>query len=199
MAQSALSNRQRRIMKKGRPRLFSVPRQPNGQPSRAKGNVASSPSWFAPELVRAMNKHPIDMLEERGRITADQRAAAYNWIADRRRNGLPYTDPPALDMDRVRAAENRRDAPGATRRYHEVSTRLQNKAGVYGYSLAYETIIQARLNKVLTDYFWRIEQKMDPTERQHLTWQHLQIAFREMEHYYATQLTKKPRAVEDAA
>jgi hypothetical protein len=201
MAQVALSNRQRRLMKKGRPRLVGIARQPNGQPSRAKGNVAPVYSWLAPSLVREMNVHPVDKLEQRGAITPDQRRAAYSWIADRAASGLPYPAPPSLNLTGVRAAAEDYGIAGAARRYNEMCHVLKNRCGVYGHSLAHEMVIQGQLNRVIESYLFRIGQRpaLDPLPRQHLAWRHLQLAFTEMENYYAAQAKRKLDRKTDAA
>lgn len=189
----ALSNKQRRVIRKtGRHRLFNIPRQPNGQPSRAKAHrVATEPHypWLAPVITLELNMHPVDKLEQRGAITADQRAAAFAWIGDRMASGMPCPDPPHLDMERVRAVSNQYSDPSRAHRFKEASHILRSRCGVYGHTLAYEAIIQGLANKVVEDYFTRLDHKpmRDPTERQQLTWNHLRMAFAELEGYYAIQ------------
>lgn len=198
MAQTAISNRQRKLMKKGRPRLFGVARQPNGQPSRAKAHVAPSYNYLAPSLVKQANMNPIDRLESRGDITADQARAAFAWVSDRGNAGLPYAAPPTLNLNAVRAAGDLRDNIGATRRYNEACHVLKNRCGVLGHSLAYEAIIQGQLNKVIEDFLYRRDEKIDPAPRQKLVWDHLMLAFKELERHYGAQPVRKGK-IDEAA
>lgn len=202
-----LSNRQRKILKKaGRHRLFDIPRQPNGQPSRAKAYRAKTDpqySWLAPVIVLELNMHPVDTLEKRGVITADQRRAAYTWIADRAASGLPkaYITSPSLDMVALRAASEDHSIVGAAKRYNELTHILKNRCGVLGHSLAHEAIIQGHLNRVVENYLYRTGQKpaLDPTERQYLVWRHLMMAFEVMEGFYSIQAKRRLAKGEQAA
>lgn len=196
----AFSHGQKRRLKKalikaGRPRKFGINRQPNGQPSRRKADVELTPSWFAPSIARGMNMYTIDALEKRGAITPDQARAAYDWLGDRAATGLPFTAPAGLDMERIRASEGEDSAEmsmrrvGATRRYGDVTNILKQRCGVYGYQLAYQSIIEGKQPEAVAQYWFRIGQKQDPTERQIVAWQHLLLAFVEIEAFYA--LSKK--------
>lgn len=198
MAQTAISNRQRKLMKKGRPRLFGVARQPNGQPSRAKANLTPAYSYLAPSLVKQLNMHPVDNLEKRGLITADQARAAMAWVSDRGNAGLPYTAPPTLNMESVRSAGDLRDNIGATRRYNEACHILKNRCGVLGHTLAYEAIIQGQLNSVVENYLYRRDEGMDPAPRQLLVYNHLLMAFKELERHYSAQPLRKTKTEQAA-
>lgn len=185
MAQTALSNRQRRIIRKaGRPRAFGILREPNGRASRAK--VEPPNVWLAPEIVKRMNTHPIDALETRGAITADMRRTAFRWLSDRALSGLPFTSPPASDLLAVKASADRKELESAKRRYHELHALLTKRCGAYGCGLFYELTIEGRMPEIAAQYFARLDMKpmRDPTEGQRRTWEHLRLAFEEAMKYY---------------
>lgn len=194
MAQTALSNKQRKLIKQGRPRIAGPLREPNGRLSRsARAKTDPVYSWMAPSIVREMNKHPIDMLSDLEAISADQRQAAFSWIADRAASGLPYTAPKGVNLSGVRAAAEdfsmgERGAASA-RRYNESSHVLRSRAGVYGHTLAFEACIEGKRNKVIDEYFSCIKGKpaKEPTVLQKVAWGHLKLAFEELERYYAAQ------------
>jgi hypothetical protein len=190
-----------KLIKAGRPRLFAIERQPNGQPSRRKQYHPPEPSWLAPSIKRGLNMYTVDALASRGCITQDQAKAAYSWIADRSRTGLPYTRPPALDMNKVIGAVEVLDKISATRRYHDLNTILKQRCGVFGHSLAYVTIIEGRQDEAVAQYWFRLGQspKIDPTSRQIMAWQHLKLAFEEIENFYATVTKKKLDRTTEAA
>ena len=188
-----------KLIKAGRKRLYGIERQPNGQPSRKKQYTPPEPSWFAPSIKRGLNMYTIDALESRGCITPDQAKAAYSWVADRSRTGLPYTRPPALDMNKIVGAAAELDKISATRRYHDLNTILKHRCGVYGHSLAYATIIEGKQDEAVAQYWFRVGNKADPTQRQIVAWQHLKLAFEEIENFYALATKKKLDRPSEAA
>ena len=200
MAQTALSFRQRKLLKKGRPRVVGAVREPNGRISRsAKAKEGDPYGWFAPRIVKDMSKHPIDALHERGAITEDQSRAAFSWIADRQASGLPGVAPKGVNLMGVRASSEGEGQAPLARRYNEASHVLKSRCGVYGHTLAYAVCIQGESNRVIDDYFARIAHKpvIDPTPEQRRTWDHLRLAFEELERYYAAQTMKKKNAPVD--
>lgn len=198
MSKTPLSNRQRKLLKKGRPRVSAALREPNGRISRAaKKKTDPVYSWFAPSIVRAMNKHPIDMLADIDAITADQRAAAFAWIADRAASGLPYAAPKGLNLSGIRAAAEDYSSVSSARRYNESSHVLRSRCGVYGHTLMYEACIEGKRNPSIDGYWSRKRSKpeaKDPTQPQTVAWEHMRLAFEELERYYAAQARRKVSA-----
>jgi len=189
MSQTALSFKQRKLIKQGRKREQGA-REPNGRLSRsAKAKTDPVYSWLAPSIVEKMNKHPIDMLADLGAISADQRSAAFSWIADRAASGLPYVAPHGLNLTGVRAASEDYSSASSARRYNEVSHVLRNRCGVYGHTLAYEACIEGKRNSVIDGYFMRTMGKpaKDAAPAQKVAWEHLRMAFEQLEQYYAAQ------------
>lgn len=193
------------LIKSGRPRNTPKEREPNGRASRRKQYQELTPSWFAPSIARGMNMYTIDALEKRGAIASDEARAAYDWLGDRAATGLPFTAPAGLDMERIRASEGEDSAEmsmrrvGATRRYSDLTTVLKQRCGVYGYQLAYQTIIEGKQPEAVAQYWFRIGEKLDPTERQIVAWQHLKLAFTEIEAFYALTHKRKVARNSEAA
>lgn len=143
-----------------------------------------------------MVKHPIDALYERGAISEDQSRAAFSWLADRQASGLPTVAPKGVNLLGLRgAAEGDGQAPSA-RRYNEATHIVKARCGVYGHALVYGVCIEGSPNKVINDYFARISHRpvIDPTAEQRRTWEHLRLAFEELERYYANQSAKRAKA-----
>lgn len=194
-----LSKKHRRILRKeGRKRAPGA-REPNGRLSRSEQKkIDPAYSWFAPSIVREMNKHPIDMLTDIGAINADQRSAAFSWIADRAASGLPYAAPKGLNMTGVRAASEDfstgTKGVASARRYNESSHVLRSRCGVYGHTLMFEACIEGKRNSLVDGYFSRTRSKtnkQDPTAHQKIAWEHMKLGFEELERYYAAQTRRK--------
>lgn len=190
MAQTALSNRQRKLLKQGRKREQGA-REPNGRLSRsAKAKTDPVYSWLAPSIVRDMNKHPIDMLADLEAITADQRHAAFSWVSDRAASGLPYVAPKGLNLTGVRAAAEDYSSVSSARRYNESSHVLRSRCGVYGFTMLYEACIEGKRNPIIDTYFMRTRRKPEPlpvNDGQRMAWEHMKLGFEELERYYAAQ------------
>lgn len=188
-----LSKKARKLMHKGRERLFGVAREPNGRRSRRKKYEPPAYSWLAPGIKEELNMHPVEALFKREAITNDMKRAAYSWIADRAATGLPYPCPPNIDLSGIRAAAEERSVAGAARRYHDLNKILKERCGVYGHNLAYETCIQGQQNAGVANYWQRRGQKppVDPSQQQLVAWLHLQKAFVEMENFYALQAVRR--------
>src|SRR5690242_5852145 len=90
--------RNAKLIAAGRPREFGVTREPNGRRSRRKEYYEPSISWLAPRVLQEMTMHPVDALHKRGAISQDQRRAAFTWLKDRERAGLPTVIPPTIDL-----------------------------------------------------------------------------------------------------
>jgi hypothetical protein len=199
LVQKAYSKGERRraqkLIKQTRPRQMDIDREPNGRRSRRKTYQPPEPSWLAPALKRIYAMHPTVALETRGAITSDQCRAAHSWVADRMASALPYTAPSSLDLDRVRSpwGDTPDDMRGidANRRYNDLHNILTQRCGVFGRDLAFRTIIQGEQDEAVAQYWHRIGARMDPTPRQITSWQHLAMAFVEIENFYALQVRRK--------
>jgi hypothetical protein len=185
-----------RLIKAGRPRDFSISREPNGRRSRRKEYHEPGPSWLAPSIAKEINMHPVEALYERGAITQDQKISAYRWLRDRKVACYPTLDPPGVDLEQIPGArgesgDDPRRVAEAKARYNELHRKLLYACGQFGLNLAFSTIIEHRQDTDVANYWTRLGHRTDPTARQTLCWRHLLMAFGEIEAYYAAQISKK--------